>query len=477
MKISVTFSGFIWSFGERIFAQTVSAIVGIVLARILLPNEYGVVSIVMVFINICDVFVNSGFGTALVQKKNVTKDDYGTALSISSAISFTLYILLFIAAPFIAEFYDQEIILNIIRVMGVRIIIAAFNNIQQAKCQREMNFRLFFMATSLGTFVSGVLGVLAAYNGFGAWALVVQYLSNSIVDTIVLNIAGHIRIKPCFDIECANHIFKFGSKVLGSSLVYTIDSQIRSMAIGKVFGPGKLAHYDQGNRYPALIVTSINAAMQKVLLPTFSRKQDDIENLKEALRKSVSFSLFCLAPVLLGFFSVSDVFVRIFLTEKWLKAVPYLQIFCLYYLTRPFESSCHQALLAIGRSGIVFKTMLFVDGTGLLLALLAIFVFRNVLLVAVFMLISTLISIVCFSYYSKKYIFYSWKEQIIDVIRPICIAGSMGIIVYFFQYVRLDSTVLQLCLQIITGMVIYAVLSVMFQRDKVNILLQFLKRG
>lgn len=454
LKKTGIFEGFVWTFGERVFAQFVSTIVGIILARILLPNEYGVVSMVMVFINICDVFVNSGFGTALVQKKTVDDEDYGTAFTISFCISIVMYIMLFLISPYIAIFYNAPLIESILRIMGIRIVIASFNNIQQAYVQRRMQFKLFFLSTSIGTFLSGVFGVISAISGFGAWSIVIQYLSNSIIDTIVLNIAGKIRIIPCFNKKKAKEIFEFGSKVLGSSIIYTADSQIRSMAIGKVFGASDLAYYDQGNRYPALLVTSINSAMQKVLLPTFSRKQDDDLEMKESMRKCVRFSLFILAPILVGFASIANTWVKTILTEKWADAIPFIRLFCFYYLTRPFESTCHQALLAKGRSDIVLKVMILIDGTGLALALFAIFYLCNVLAVAWFMLLSTVISVISFSFCTSRIINYKFIEQIMDVGKFIFGALLMGSIVFLLGYLPINSFEC-LVIQILAGVMIY----------------------
>ena len=466
---------FIWSFSERMLSQIISTVVGILLARILLPEQYGVVSIVMVFINLCDVFVNSGFGAALVQKKTVDSDDYGTAFSISLTISLILYIILYFSAPLIAEFYNIQLIRPILRVMGLRIIIASFNNIQQAYIQRNMQFKLFFISTSVGTLCSGLLGVSAAYLGLGAWSLVIQYLSNSVIDTIVLNITGKIKIKLAFDRHKAKEIFDFGSKVLGSSIVYTLDSQIRSMAIGKVFGSADLAFYDQGNRYPALLVTSVNSAMQKVLLPSFSRKQDDNDQLRSTLRKCIRFSMFVLAPLLIGFGAVADTFVTVVLTDKWIDAIPFIRLFCIYYLTRPFESTCHQALLAKGRSDIVLKVMILIDGTGLILALIAIFYFRSALAVAQFLIISTIISIICFSICTQRVIQYSYKEQLDDVLDYIVGSVLMGVIIILVGAIT-PNNFLTLILQVAIGIISYYLYVKMRGKEELRILSNLFKK-
>ena len=289
-KGSVT-GGLFWSFLERIASQLVSTIVGIILARLLSPDEYGIIAIVMIFITLSDVFVTSGFGTALVQKKEIHRKDYDTAFWFSFAISVVLYLILFVSAPYIAYFYEIELLTPVIRVFAIRLLFASLNTVQVAKVQREMAFRKYFISTFIGTAASCVIGVIMALAGCGVWALVAQYLSNTIIASVVFSFYCGWNPRPQFSFDSAKSICKFGSKVLGANLISTGVVEIQSFFIGKVFGAADLAYIDQGKKYPSLLVTNINSSVSKVMLPAFSENQDNREKIKSDLRKTIQVSI------------------------------------------------------------------------------------------------------------------------------------------------------------------------------------------
>ena len=463
-KKNSVLGGLIWSFGERITAQLVSLVVSIVLARLLSPDHYGIISIVAVFITLCNVFVSSGFGSAVVQKKDVTDEDFNTCFIIGFVISIILYLLIFIFSPAIARFYNMPELCLVMRVMGIRIIVASVNNIQHAYIQKNMQFKKFFFATLFGTVISAIVGIVLAYKNFGVWALVAQYLTNTIIDTIVLLFVGGWIPKLQFKLEKAKKLFSFGSKVLVTNLVVTLEGNIRSLIVGKVFGPSDLAYYDQGNKYPSLLVTNVNNSINKVMLPVFSEKQDNLLELKKILRKSIKIGTYLLGPLLVGFAAISTNFVKVMLTDKWLFCVPYIQIFCFVYLTRPLETSCHQALLAIGRSDIVMKIILVINVTAIATLLIAIFVFRSVLLIALGSLFSSLVSITLFMTVICKKLNYLPKEQVMDIGSSLIISLVMGIIVYVVGTIPINKFLL-LTIQVLFGATIYFILSVITKND------------
>lgn len=466
--------GLIWSFGERISAQLVSTIVTIVLARLLDPMHYGIISIVTVFITFCNVFVTSGMGSAIVQKKEVDECDYNTAFIISLSIALVFYTLLFFVSPYIAEFYDMPELKWVLRIMALRLPIASINSIQQAHVQRAMQFKRFFVATLLGTIVSGFVGIMLALQGFGVWALVAQYLTNTTVDTVVLFFVEKWIPKLQFSIKKAKLIYSFGWKVLATDLVYTAEEDIRSLIVGKIFGSADLAFYDQGKKYPSILVNNLNSAINKVMLPAYSRCQDDLENLKKMLRKSIAVGIFILAPVLVGFAAVSDVFISVILTDKWLFCSPYVKIFCLIYLTRPLETACHQALLAIGRSDIVLHIMIAINVVALAAVFIATFMFHSVFLIAVGSLISTFVSLGCFMFYSNRLIGYKLNEQLADLIPSFGCSIIMGSVVYMMGFLNINS-VLLLFMQTVAGGVIYVLLANVIKIETFHYLLTLIK--
>lgn len=472
-QLNVT-NGFVWTFAERITAQLVSTLVGIVLARLLVPQDYGAVSIVMVFITLCNVFVTSGFGTAIVQKKEVDETDYNTAFLMSFLMSAVLYGLLFIVAPYIAQFYEMPVLRPVIRVLGLRLILTSLNTIQQAHVQREMKFKKFFIATLFGTVISCIVGVILAYCGYGIWALVAQYLTNTTIDTIVLMFVGGWNPKFKFSKRKAKEITSFGVKVLCTELVFTLEGDIRSLIVGKVFGSSSLAYYDQGRKYPALVVNNANSALTKVLLPALSRQQDNLYELKQLMRKSIRIGLYLLCPILIGFAAVSNDFVSVVLTDKWLDAVPYIVIFCFVYLTRPMESACHQALLAIGRSGLVFWLMVVINGSGIVGVVIGVFVLKSVLWIALISLITTVLSLICFLISANVLINYKFREQFSDIFPSVSIALIMGGIVYSFTFIAFN-IYLKLVVQVLSGIVIYIMLSIATRNSSWKYILNFIR--
>lgn len=467
-------SGFLWTFGERITAQLVSTIVTIVLARLLDPAHYGIISIVTVLISICNVFVIGGFGSAIVQKRDADDMDYNTAFILSFSMSVLLYLLLFFAAPYIAKFYEMEQLIWVIRVMAIRLIVASMNTIQQANIQRKMEFKKFFIATLFGTIISGFVGVFLAYSGFGVWALVAQYLTNTTVDTLVLCFVSTWFPKLEFSVKRAKRIFAFGWKVLVTQLVFTLQADIRSLIVGKVFGPSKLAYYDQGMKYPALLVNNINTAVNKVMFPAFSREQDNIERLKEMLRKAIKIGVYVLAPILIGFAAVANNFVSGVLTEKWVFAVPYIRIFCIMYLTRPLETACHQAMLALGRSDLPLYIIIVVNICAFASVLAAVFIFNSVLLIAVGAMVVQFISLNCFMFFSSRLLKYRLKEQLSDMIPAIAASCFMGLVVSLINLINLSS-IIKLFIQIIVGGIVYIAISFLFKLEAFNYLLAVLK--
>ena len=451
-------SGLFWTFGERITAQLVTTIVTIILARILDPYHYGIVSIVTIFITFCNIFVSGGFGSAVVQKKDSTEDDFNTAFSLSLFLSIILYVILFIVSPFIAKFYNMEELTLVTRIMGVRLIVASLNTIQHAYIQKQMKFKKFFYATLFGTILSAIVGIILAYYKFGVWALVAQYLTNTIVDTTVLLLLGGWKPKLKFKANNAKKLFSFGWKVLVTELIYTLEGDIRSLIIGKTFGPRDLAFYDQGKKYPVLLVNNINSSINKVMLPAYSKTQDNKVLLKSMLRKSIKVGIYILAPILIGFGAVSNNFVSLILTDKWMECIPYIQVFCIIYLTRPLETSCHQALLALGESGLVMKIIICVNIIAVITVLIAVFLFHSVLFIAIGSLISTIVSICLFMYMSYKRIDYKPKEQLHDIFLPLFASAIMGICVYLIGRINI-SIICELIIQVLVGILIYFVFS------------------
>ncbi|MDY5576779.1 MAG: lipopolysaccharide biosynthesis protein [Lachnospiraceae bacterium] len=450
-------SGLLWKFGERIVAQAISLIVSIILARLLSPDDYGVVAMVMVFITIANVFVSNGFGNALIQKKNADNLDFSSVFWINIVIGILIYIVLFYTAPMIAIFYNMPMLKNILRVLGIRIIVASFNSVQQAYVSRNMLFKRFFLSTLFGTLVSGVVGVTMAYRGGGVWSLVTQYLVNTCTDTLVLWFT--VKWRP--DFKCsllrARELFRFGWKLLVSGLLDTGYTQLRSLIIGKTYSASDLAYFNQGDKYPCFIVVNINASIQSVLYPAMAMNQDNREKVKQMTRRSIQVSSYLMWPLMIGFAAIAEPFVRIVLTDKWLPCVPFIRIFCLTYGLWPIHTANLQAVNALGRSDLFLKLELVKKFTGVLVILITIR--YGVLVMAYGIIITDIVGMFINAYPNAGLLGYTYREQLKDLVPGLLMALVMGAIIYPLSLLDISDYVIIL-IQIVSGSAIYWLISV-----------------
>ena len=283
-------SSLCWRFAERCGAQIVQFVVSIVLARLLLPKDYGLVSLIIVFIDIASVFAQSGLGIALVQRSNADEVDFSSVFYFSIVFSLVIYMILFFGAKPIAGFYKIQDLVPVTRVLGLSVIIGAINSVQQAYVQKTMQFKRFFWSTLGGTLCSAFIGIAMAYKGFGVWALVCQQLTNQVTDTVILWITVGWRPKKLFSIDRMKRLFSFGWKMLVSALLDTIYSNLYSLVIGKTYSSSELAYYNKGKQFPVLIITNINSSIDNVLFPVLAEMQNEKERIKDMVRKSIKLS-------------------------------------------------------------------------------------------------------------------------------------------------------------------------------------------
>ncbi|MGO5275865.1 lipopolysaccharide biosynthesis protein [Holdemanella porci] len=452
MEGNFIFTNFFWRFAERCGAQGVKLVVELVLARILLPEDYGLIALVTVFIQILNVFVDSGLGNALIQKKDADDLDFSTVFYFNIAWCLILYLFLFASAPFFASFYGKSQLTPVLRVLGLQVIISGIKNVQQAYVSRTMQFKRFFYATLAGTLGAAVIGIIMAYQGFGVWALVCQQLFNVLVDTAVLWITVKWRPKKMFSFVRLKELFNYGWKLLASSLLDTIYTEIRQLIIGKLYSSSDLAFYNRGMQFPNLIVTNINTSIDSVLLPTMSKEQDNKERVKKMTRRSIQVSTYIMAPLMIGLACCASNVVTLILTEKWLPSVLFLQIFCITYMFYPIHTANLNAIKAMGRSDLFLKLEIWKKVIGMILLLSTMFI--SIEAMAYSLLISTLASMIINSWPNKKLLNYSFLEQMKDIFPSIFIAIGMGVVVYLIGLLHI-STLLLLLIQVICGGIIY----------------------
>lgn len=455
-------SNLAWRFLERFGAQGVTLIVSIVLARLLNPSVYGIIALITVITSILQVFVDSGLGTALIQKKNADDLDFSTVFYFNLFICVLLYLLLFFAAPKISAFYKMPELNATIRVLGLLLVVSGFKNIQGAYVSRNLLFKKYFFATLGGTILAAFVGIGMAYLGFGVWALVAQNLVNQIIDTTILWITVQWRPKRQFSLDRLKLLFSYGWKLLVSSLLDTLWNELRQLIVGKMYSPTDLAFYNKGNEYPKYATTALNSSIDSVLLPVMSQVQDNTYRIKEMTRRAMKISTYVMAPMMMGLAFIGEPVVRLILTEKWLPCVPFMRIFCITYMFYPVHTANLNAIKAMGRSDLFLKLEIVKKIMGLTVLLLT--MWHGVMVMAYSLLFTSVLSQIINSWPNKKLLNYSYLEQIKDILPGILLAVVMGCCVYPVQWLGLPDIV-TLLIQVPLGAGIYIGVSALLKLD------------
>jgi len=465
-------SNLIWRFLERFGAQIVAFVVSIILARLLDPVVYGTVALVTVFTTILQVFVDSGFGMALVQKKNSDEVDFSTVFYFNIVICAFLYLIMFILAPFIARLYDNEQLSLIIRILSLVLIISGFKSIQSVYVAKHLIFKKFFFATLVGTVISAGVGIFMAYKGYGVWALIAQNLLNQGIDTIILWITVGWRPKRVFSFKRLKSLFSFGWKLLASALLDVGYNQLRALIVGKKYSAEDLAYYNRGEQIPNLAISNINNSIDSVLLPSMSIAQEDKQRVKQMLKRSISVSSFVLLPVMAGIAVTANSLVAVLLTEKWNAAIPYMQLFCLIYAFYPIHTANLNAMKAMGRSDYFLKLEIIkkIIGIGLLLGAMWI----SVQAIVISLLIANLLSLIINTYPNKKILGYGILEQMKDLLPALLLSGIMFGVTYFIYYMD-GAGFMTLVKQVLIGVVVYFTLAALFKVEPFVYIVNFFK--
>lgn len=445
-------SNMIWRFAERTGAQIVSFVVTIVLARILDPEAYGIVAIISVFTTILFVFVDSGLANALIQKKDADNIDYSTVFFINIVLCTVLYIGLFFFAPMISSFYNNPEMTALIRVAGITVLLSSIKNVQQAYVSKNLMFKKFFFATLGGTLGSGIIGIWMALTGYGVWALVISGLFNSTIDMIVLWVTVKWRPEKVFSYKRLKALLTFGSRILIANVFQVVYSNLYQLVIGKLYTSADLAYYDKGKTIPNMITGNIDDAINSVILPVLSESQDSKENIKAITKRALKTNMYTMAPLLVGIAAIAEPLIRVLLTEKWLGARIYLEIFCVIQVFRPIATANLSAMKAVGRSDYFLKLEFWKDGLGIGILLLT--VRHGVLAIAIGIFVGSMLGQIINAYPSKKLFGYGILEQIVDILPTIILSGIMGTVVYFIKYIGMND-VFTLLLQIVVGIIIY----------------------
>lgn len=459
---------------ERFIAQAVSLAVSILLARLLTPDDYSVVGIVVIFFNFANVIISGGLNTALIQKKDADKEDYSTVLYISIIVSVVLYGLLFVTAPFIAGLYEKPLLVPIIRIMSLSLPIYAVKSVVCAYISSNLQFRKFFFATIVGTVISAVIGIYMALNGFGAWALVAQQMTNTVIDTVILLATTRLPLVLKISISRFKVLFGYGWKVFVSSLLNTAYSETVPAFIGIKFTTADLSFYTKGKNFPTLLSSTTTNTLSAVLFPVMAKYQDDKAALLNYTRRFIKLASYISFPLMLGFFAVSDNFVSVLLTDKWMPASFYIKIFCITSMFEMIHIGNCETIKAMGRSDIFLIMEIIKKSSYFIIIALFLWLGSSPESLAISAVICTAVAIVVNSIPNRKLIDYRFRQQIFDLVPNLLTAAVMCIAVLLVGRLAINKLLL-LALQVATGLVVYVALSLFTRNDSFYYILNLLK--
>ncbi len=460
-----------WKFMERGGVQAIQFVIQIILARLLVPEDYGVIALISVFISVASVFIESGFGTALVQKKEVEEVDLSSVFYLSLSVALFLYILLFFTAPLIASFYQVPLIIPVFRVLSINLVFGSINSVQNAIVSRNLHFKLLFFRSVGGLLISGTIGIIMAYKGYGVWALVGQSVLNQFFITIILWFTLRWRPRLSFSFSRVKEMFSFSWKLLVASLSSTLYRDFRSLVIGKMYQPIMLGYYNRGQQFPSLIVKNIDESIQTVMFPVLASQQDDKTKVKRMMRRSILTSSFIVFPLMVGLAVIAKPLVLLLLTEKWLPAVPYVRLFCAIYALYPIHSANLQAIKGLGYSGTYLRLNLIRRFSGIVVLLIT--ATFGVYAITLGQVLNGVIASIINAFPNKQLLNYSYKEQLSDIMPFFAISAVMGAAVYGLNWLGLQplSTVL---LQVGVGVIIYTALSAILKVESFSYLFSLL---
>lgn len=466
-------SGMVWKFAERFIAQGVSFVVSLVLARILMPEDYGAVAIINVFIAIADVLLSSGLNTSLIQKKDADELEFSTIFYLNLSFSIILYMILFIFAPYLAKIYKMPILKSAVRVFALRLPISAFQAIQVAYVSKKMQFRKFFFATITGTLISAMVGIIMALQGLGVWALIAQYLTNTFVDTVMLWIIVKWYPKRLFSIKAALPLIRYSWKVMMTDLLGTVCNNLGNFIIGAKYNSADLAYYTKGNQLPQLFRSNIYTTLISVLFPGMSAVNDDIVAVKKIARKSVRIMSYIVFPISLGLMSAGKAIVEVLFTAKWLPMLPYVYIMCLETIISVPGTIGLQPIKAVGRSDLMLKTEIIKKIFFFVSTIVA--MNYGVLMIALMLPLNTLLDMLLNALINKRIINYSLYEEIIDCLPALVLSGIMALIVFLVGMASYNIYV-KLVLQIMVGGISYILLSMISKNKEFFFILNVVKK-
>jgi teichuronic acid exporter len=457
-------SGLGWVLAQQFGKQSISFVISLILTRMLLPEEFGLIGMIAIFVSIGNVLLNAGLTQSLIRSKELDQIDYSTVFYFNLVASILIYIIIYFSAPFIAKFYSQPILIGIIRLYCLNFIISAFSAVQIARLTKIMDFKTQTIIAIPSAIIGGIVGVTLAYLEYGVWSLVWSVLSISLISSIQLWVYSKWTPSLVFNIEKFKEHFNFGYKLMFAALINTLHVNIYFLVIGKYFSVSQVGFYSRADTLKQLPVTNISSALEKVTFPLFSSIQDDNIRLKSIYKKLMQSVIYLIAPILIFLGVLAEPIFRFLFTEKWLPAVPYFQILCIVGVLYPINVYNLNLLKVKGRSDIVLKL-------SILKVTLSLIVIFTSLKFGIYGLLfgQVLLSIISFyinTFYTAKFIGYTFWQQIMDIIPSLFLAIICGFVMFFLdQYLKSIGQIdfMRILISGFAGSTLYILLSYFFE--------------
>lgn len=475
VKDKGTANGVVWSAVDRFSAQGMQFLLGLIIARMLLPSDYGLIAMLAIFMAISQTFIDSGFGYALIQKKERQEVDFSTVFYFNIAIAVIIYGGLFFTAPYIAAFYHTPQLTVIARVIGFTLIINSFGIVQQARIAIHLDFKKLAIASLSGVTIGGAVGIIMAYMGYGVWALVAQELLRNIIRVAVIWLFSKWSPSLCFSFQSFRGLFSFGSKLLLSTLLHTVYTNIYSLIIGKKYNSSELGFYSRAYNFANVPSANFTTVIDRAIYPVLCRYQDDKEQMNVLFLKYMKMACYLIFPMMISLAAVAEPLIRFVLTDVWLDAVPLLQILAIAFMWDPVMRINHSVINAMGRSDY--------------------FLFAEVLkkLIGIVILVTTIpfgIKIMCTGlivysfadmaiiiFFNQKLTGLGWGKQAKELFPILLLSLCQGVLMYAIVYwLGEQHPFLQLIAAGTAGGLFYWMVSKVFRFNELNILLSILRK-
>lgn len=448
----------IWKTLEKISTQLLGIVIQVILVRILEPKDFASMAIMMAIINFASIFVQSGLATAIVQKKNLENEDVSSLAYISLMIAAIIYMVIFVASPYIANYYQRPELKITLRILSIILFLYAFNAIQTALLQRKMLFKKLFYRNLIATLLSGLIGIVMAYGGYSLWSLVAYYLSNAILTVIIFFVGEKMRIGHKFSIVRAKEMYSFSGKLLFASLVSGSFDTLRTMVVGRKYSAEALAFYDKAYTYSSYLVQTIGYSISSVMLPVFSRQQEEMDNLRNTARKAIQLSAFIMFPILFGGIGVSEALIETLFTKKWLGCATFFSIFCVLRLPECMITIDKQVYFALKRGDVnlYYEIALFILNTIVLLVCMR----KGILSIAIGAALVEVFAGCIIAVMSQKLYCYRIGDRLKDICKPLLNSIIMLFIVKILPIFYNKNSAVLLIIQVIIGFFVYVFLAI-----------------